>query len=125
MIYLVDKQHLEKIDIKNLPQVISFIFKDYPDIVNYYLEVIDLLSEKSELIVNVKNEIIWMLDEFSKSKEEVNNNEKLIIDWIRKNFEESNKIINSKAQKIFIEKKERYDKEEQKESLNKIFDDII
>lgn len=112
MLYTINKKHIEKIDHTNIIQVISYIFKDYIDIIEYYKKFILALNWNIDL-VNLFVEEIKTIHDLIISKEQklTNEEEEIIVEKIRFNLRESFKEINSSATKIFIKKREEEEKE--------------
>ncbi|EKE26147.1 MAG: hypothetical protein ACD_4C00409G0002 [uncultured bacterium (gcode 4)] len=123
MINLIDYQNIEKINANNLKQIINYIFKDYPDIIRNYFEIINELSDRIDLIDKIVEEIKEILIELNLKKENLSEYEEKIIISMRNNFFESNKLINNMATKIIIEKQEKYEKNTQ--DLESIFANLI
>ncbi len=125
MLYLVEIQHLEKIDNDNLKKVISFVFKDYPDIIAYYIEYIELLDDRPDLINLIKTEIINMLRDFGSRKDDALSFENKIVETIRKNFVESNNSINANVNKKIVKEMEANEEGERIDSAQKVLNELF
>ena len=125
MLYAIPKEHIQKIDVSNIKHVVGFFYKDYPDVIEYYYDVIDNLDDRPDLLERVIWEIAWIIEETDAHKENLQSFEADLVKFIRKNFEDSNKVINSMATKMAIENREKIEKAANVQNADELFDSIL
>lgn len=122
MIYLIDKSNFGKIDKTNIKSVITFVFKDYVDIINTYHEYVDATINNDILLNWIIDEIKMILFAYLEEPEKTLKYEKQIITELRERFAVIYKEVDNSVLKIEISKLEEIDKNNINDSdLNNLF----
>lgn len=117
MLYLITP---EKIDSVTTEQMAAGLFRDYPDIVDYYHQLLVAFEGKPELDDSLRSDLERYNASIIEKQSELVSLEPHIIEQIRKNFQEFYGECESKAKVMFLQEKEQNERHQETKELESV-----